>query len=156
MSVGKVSQEWCEKRDLKHADWFLGNVQACDFIHTVMSAIEFTDDLIDKDKPIDNDIIMRNMMALLIRLPNNDFFINNRQHMSVILIHAASAFIDSEALKTSEDERHKLLAFHLRNFALELYHATAFCVGGWEHLRKVSVEMREFFAVETYKEWLNA
>lgn len=156
MSVGVVTDEWHLKRDAKHAGWFLSNQQACDFIEIVMAAIEFTDDLIDKDKTIDDDMIMRNMMALLIRLPNNDFFIENRQHMSVILIHTANAFMDSEQLKTSKDERHQLLAFHLRNFALELYQATAYCVGGWQHLRKVAVEMREFFALETFKEWSNA
>lgn len=156
MSVGIVSDEWCDLRDAKHHDWFLGNLQACDFIAVVMSAIEFTDDLIDKDKPITTDTIMNNMMALLIRLPNNEFFIQHRAHMTPLLIHTASAYLDSEQLKTSPDERQQLLAFYLRNMALELYHATAFCVGGWEHLRKVAVEMRVFFALETVKEWTNA
>ncbi|WP_282460149.1 hypothetical protein, partial [Mycoplasmopsis arginini] len=75
--------------------------------------------------------------------------------LTPILIHTASAWLDSEILKTSKDSRQKMLAFHLRNLSLELYHATAFLVGGFEHLRKVSIEMRTYFALESYKEWLN-
>lgn len=155
MSVGVVTDEWRAERDLKHVEWFLGNRQACEFIQLIFEAIELTDDFIDGDVDITNDRIVRNMMALMITLPNNDFFISNRNYLTPILIHTASAWLDSEILKTSKDSRQKMLAFHLRNLSLELYHATAFLVGGFEHLRKVSIEMRTYFALESYKEWLN-
>jgi len=153
MSVGIVSDEWRAERDKKHLEWFLGDAQACAFIERMGEAIEFTDDLVDGDVEISAERVVRNMMALMITLPNNDFFIRNRTYLTPILIHTASAWLDSEELKDSEDERHKMLAFHLRNLSLELYHATAFLVGGWEHLRKIGVDMRTFFAIETYEEW---
>lgn len=156
MSVGKQTQEWVALRDKKHVEWFFGNKQALEFIAIIFEAIEFTDDLIDQDVEISQDRIIINMMNLMITLPNNDFFISNRAYFTPILVHTLSSWIDSEILKHSKDERHKMLAFHLRNTALELYHATAFLLGGFEHLRKIGVEMRTFFALETYKEWKNA
>lgn len=156
MSVGVQSDKWREQRDLKSLEWFLGNRQAYEFVNAIMEALEFTDDLVDQDVDISNDRIVRNLMSVIITLPNNDFFIMNRAYITPILIMTVSSWLDSEKLKESDDERHKMLAFHLRNLGLELYHATAFLVGGFDHLRKVGVEMREFFALETYEEWLNA
>lgn len=153
MSVGKVPQEWIAERNKKRNEWFLGNQQACNFIEIVMEAFELTDDLIDNDKSISDERILRDMMWLLIELPNNTFFIEHRTYLTPFIFQTASAWHDSETLKKSKDESLRRLAFNLRNYGLELYHATAFCVGGWEHLRKVSTDMRTFFAIEKYKEW---
>lgn len=155
MSVGKQTQEWIALRNKKHSEWFFNDIQALAFIDIIFEAIELTDDLIDQDIEISHDRIIKNMMNLIITLPNNDFFINNRAYFTPLLVHTLSSWIDSEYLKNSKDMRHKMLAFHLRNTSLELYHATAFLLGGFEHLRTVGVEMRTFFALETYKEWLH-
>jgi hypothetical protein len=45
------------------------------------------------------------------------------------------------------------LAFHIRNLGIELYIATAFLLGGYDYMRKVSLEIRTFFAFETFEEW---
>jgi hypothetical protein len=50
------------------------------------------------------------------------------------------------------DKKHlRNLAFHIRNFGIEIHIATAFLIGGFEHMRKVSREIREFYAFEEFE-----
>lgn len=153
MSAGIQNDEWRELRNKKRMEWLLGNQSAYEFLDIVMEAVEFADDLVDGDKEISRERILGNMTALMIRLPNNEFFLAHRGYLTPFIIQTYHAWRDSELLKNSEDERHKMLAFSLRDYSLELYHAAAFCVGGWKHLENISIEMRKFFALETYEEW---
>jgi hypothetical protein len=153
MSAGIQTADWVELRNKKRMEWLLNNQSAYEWLDMMMEAVEFTDDLIDKDKEISQERVLNNMTALMIRLPNNEFYLANRTYLTPFVVQAYFAYRDSEKLKGSEDERHKRLAFQLRDYSAEFYHAAAFCVGGWKHLEKISTEMREFFALETYEEW---
>ena len=129
-------------------DWFCGNEEAIAFIAMFFDAVELWDDLIDKDVPISDDHINRAFTALMFGLPANDWFVFNRKYYLPLIMMAINAFHDANLLADSTDKRLRLLAFHIRNIGLEIHIATAFLLGGYDHMRIVSPEIRKFFALE--------
>jgi len=61
--------------------------------------------------------------------------------------------MDADELIESDSEKMRQLAFHIRNYTTEILNICVFLVGGMAHLRKVSMEIREFFTHESYSEW---
>ena len=147
-----LSPEWHQQSIANRRRWFLGHELAMAFIGTFFDAIELWDDLIDKDVVITDDHINRAFIGMLFALPANDWFVANRQHYLPLIMMMINAWHDANKLESSESKRLRNLAFHIRNLGLEIHIATAFLLGGYEHMRQVSPEIREFFAFEDFEE----
>lgn len=131
----------------------MGNMLAIDFVNQLFDAVELWDDLIDKDNEISNEHINRVFLSLFFSLPANNWFINNREYYLPLILTSINGFHDANNMAKNEKKHIKNMAFHLRNFGIEIHIATAFLIGGYEHMRKVSQEIREFFAFETFENW---
>ena len=149
----KITEELLVKYNDLQSKWCLGNASAIEFINSLFSAIELYDDLIDKDKEIEEWRIHKDFGNLFIGLHINEWFNANKQYYLPVMILAMNAFQDANNLAKSEDKKLRNLAFHIRNLPIELQIQTAFLVGGYDHMRKASVEIREFFAHESFEEW---
>jgi hypothetical protein len=147
-----MTSEWQIQNQANKQRWFLGNASAIDFINRLFDAVELWDDLIDKDVEISDAHINRVFGSLMFFLPANDWFIDNRKYYLPLMMASINAFHDANAMQDSESPRLRNLAFHIRNFGIELHIATALLIGGYEHMRAVSGEIREFFAFEEYKD----
>lgn len=147
------SDAWIALRNRNRETWMMGNQEAIAFLAALGAYVEMWDDLIDKDKPVSDEMVNDTLGAALLHIACNPFVAANRAYLFPLLVQMISSYEDSEILCRDEDERCRNLAFHLRNYPLELYQACAFLVGGWEHLRRVGPEMRRFFAFESYSEW---
>lgn len=147
-----MSEEWQRQNQANKQRWFLGNELAIEFINRLFDAVELWDDLIDKDVEIPDDHINRVFTSLMFFLPANDWFISNRKYYLPLIMVSINAFHDANIMQDSESPRLRNLAFHIRNFGIELHIATALLLGGYEHMRAVSAEIREFFAFEEYKD----
>jgi len=149
------STDWFTMRDQKGLEWMLGDTNAYSFIRALMQIIEAWDDCIDQDQPHSPDQINEAFTLALIGLPNNPFYERHKSVLMPLMVLCANAYQDSNRLAESGETKHRNLAFHLRNMALEFYPLCAFLVGGWDHMRKVSPEIREFFAFESFEEYDN-
>jgi hypothetical protein len=65
-----------------------------------------------------------------------------------------NAWLDSVELEQAEDSWSKTWAYVLRDWYAELVPACAFLVGGFEHMRLVSLEARRFLQAETLEQYL--
>ena len=148
-----MTDEWHAQREANKQRWLLGHAEAIDFISNIMSAVEFWDDLIDKDVVLEDESINKIMLNLLFVLPQNKWFVANTTYYMPLFMMAINAFHDSNELCKSDKPHLRNLAFHIRNLGLELYIATAFLLGGYDYMRKVSPEIRAFFAFESFEEW---
>ena len=148
-----MSKEWNEQNQANKQRWFFGNQEVINFINCLFDAVELWDDLIDKDVPIEDAHINRVFMNLMFALPANDWFIKNRHYYLPLIMTAINGFHDGNELESSDKKHIRNLAFHIRNLGTEIHIATAFLLGGYDHMRKVSSEIREFFAFETFEEW---
>ncbi len=148
-----MTEEWQKENQQKKRRWFLGDELAISFINQLFYAVELWDDLIDKDVEITNNRINKVFTMLMFSLPSNDFFIAHRAHFLPMIMQSINAFHDANILASSDNKKLRNLAFHIRNLGIEIHIATAFLVGGYDHMRAVSSEIREFFAFEDFEDW---
>lgn len=148
-----MSDEWQIKNQENKRKWFLGNDLAISFINQLFFCVELWDDLIDKDEEITDERINQAFAMLMFGLPSNDFFIANRAYLLPLILQSINGFFDSNKMASAPDKKLRNLAFHVRNLGTEVQIATAYIVGGYDHMRKVSEEIREFFAFEDFDSW---
>jgi hypothetical protein len=148
-----MTDEWHVQNKANTIRWMQGNEDAIQFIYAFFDAVELWDDLIDKDVAIDDAHINQAFGNLMFSLPANDFFIAHRSYFLPLIMMGINGFHDANELCKSDKPHLRNLAFHIRNLGIELIIATTFIIGGYEYMRKVSPEIREFFAFESFEEW---
>ena len=146
------SIEWRKMRDKCLYKWFMGDQHAIQCFIDISTIVETWDDLIDKDEVTDKDINYA-FDACFIHLPRNPFYMKFRHMLEPLIIMSVNAYHDSETLVKRDDESSRMMSFYIRNIGLELVPMIAFCIGGYDHMRKISMEARDFFIHETYEEW---
>lgn len=136
---------------LNHA--LLGNAAAINFCEAVFGISQVWDDLIDRDVVVDNETINMVFWDALITLPNNPFY---RAHILTLTPLLQAAIVDWMDANTLEGHgiHQKQCAFVLRDSLVGIVIHCAFLVGGWEHMRAISVEVRSTLYDETQDEYL--
>ena len=148
-----MSAEWQEQNQANKRSWCLGNQHAVDFLNCVFDAVELWDDLIDKDVVVEDGHVNRVFTSMMFSLPSNPWFMANYTYYQPLIMASINGFHDANEMAKSDKKHLRNLAFHVRNLGIEIHIATAFLLGGFEHMRKVSPEIREFYAFETFEEW---
>lgn len=147
------SEEYRTERDAHREKWLMGNKDAIQFVQTLTNAAEIWDDIFDGDRDFIEGEVDNAFLGMLIELPNNEFYLQNRKFFAGLMLSAVNAWKDSEELKLSKHERLRRLAFQLRFMLFEVTKMSAFLLGGWKHLREVSPEICVFYAYEDFEEW---
>lgn len=147
------TEEYKKQRDANRERWLCGNQEAIQFVQTLTNAAETWDDVIDGDKDFDHDEVDAAFLGLLFSLPSNGFYRANQAAFTGLMMSAVNAWKDSEYFKHSQNERLRRIAFQLRFMLFEVTKFSAFLIGGWHHMRKVSPEICEFYAYEDFEEW---
>lgn len=144
--------EWRFERDTKLREWMLGNEHAVRACVQISHIAEVWDDLVDGDrKPADVEIAHA-FQSAMVHLQVNPFYMANHGMLMGVVVVAINAWHDANVMQRGgADER--VEAFVLRNLGTELAMLCAFLVGGFDHMRKVSMEIREFFRNGGYSEW---
>jgi len=120
---------------------------ALGYLQSICYAARLMDDTVDADHgPVDYHRLFH---VLLVELPANPFFQRHRE--ALIALHSASlnAWQDADAwLAHSDLRRQHALVF--RDYLTELGLLVAYLVGGYDHRRAVSLQVRELlFKPET-------
>lgn len=147
---------WQQLRNQKLQEW-VGDTHAVNFILALADAGELFDDLIDKDKPIDDTQVVRVLFSLLTELPLNPFFDAYKQQLIPIMITGINAWLDANALeKGTENDR--AFAYVLRDWYMEFVPFVVYLTRGRDYMRNVSMAVRQFFThhetLEAYREKL--
>ena len=145
------SQEWRVVRDKHLSNWLGEDGAKC--VVMLSTIAETWDDLIDKDKDLTDEDISQAFILALIKLDLNPFWQQHKPFLYPLGVAAVNCWMDSEELLREGIPRSVMYSFYLRNFCVEMIIMAAFCVGGFSHMRKVSMEIRKFFAHESYFEW---
>jgi len=144
--------QWRVKRDELLATWLLGDFHAVECAVLLSEIAETWDDLIDQDVTVTADKINRAFIAMLVRLELNPFFEQHRLTIMPVVYVSINAWLDANTQESGVREE-RMAAFYLRNFSYEIINVIALCVGGWDHLRSISMDMRRFFTHESYFTW---
>lgn len=147
--------EWRAQRNAKLYEW-VQDEEAVAFITTYANICEVWDDLIDKDKPVSDAQINRAFMQAVVSLPCNEFFIRHRAQILPLIVSGANAWADATAMERHGTENQKVFSYVLRDWYMEFVSFIIYLTRGWEYLRSVSLEVRDFFThhetLEQYKE----
>lgn len=147
------SKEWRDLRDKKLMEWFKGDKDAVQCLVEISTISEVWDDLIDRDVALTNAEISSAFVCATIKLPNNPFYASNIAALQPLIIMTVNAWMDSEELVKRSDKKSRMLAFYMRDIGKEIVPLIAFLVGGYAHMRKVSLEIKDFFYFDDYENW---
>lgn len=150
MSDPRLHPEWRGKRDDLRSRACNGDAHALRYLATMMDAVEIWDDLIDKDKPVADADINGLFVSLMIGLPQNSFFDQNKSFLLPITLMCVNAWFDANALQKSADARLRQRAWWLKQMGVELYGAVAYLCGGFDHMRRISQEARVLLMHEDF------
>ena len=145
------SQPWRQVRDAQLMVW-LGDASAVHYVQMVGEASEFFDDLVDKDKPISDGWIVSMMYKLLIDMHVNPFFSRYKNELVPIMSVAINAWLDANNLERGTDTQVSR-AYVLRDLTIEILLHSIQLMRGRDHMRAVSLEVREFFLHESLDEY---
>lgn len=148
------SDEWRAERDANLSAWLCGNVDAVNFILQLGEVAEVWDDLIDGD-PVPPDRLHSAFITAVFDLSGNPFFNLHRDYLRPLILAGMNAWLDSVVLEAKPDSWSRTWAYALRDYYMELVPACAFLLGGYQHMRRASLEARQFFQAETLEEFLN-
>ena len=99
------SPEWRVVRDTHLQRWVV-DPAAIQFFWLFSDTCELFDDLIDKDKPIEDEHVIRVLFNVLTVLPFNPFFEAHKQKLVPVIITGINAWLDANKLeKGSENDQ---------------------------------------------------
>lgn len=136
-----------------------GDEEAINLMNDLAMVSQVWDDLIDRDKPVDNRMINEAFLALLYCLPRNDFYTQNITELQPVI---DSAMIDwftaneLEQCKGSEiwDSHEKPMAWCLRDSLASVLICCAKIIGGMDWAISVSLEIRRFVHDEAIEDYM--
>lgn len=139
--------------DAKLLEWMRGNRHAVEAVKTICAICDVWDDLIDKDVALTEQQVNEAFMRALVGLYANPFYREHQASFFPILVTGINSWLDANTLEKAAGEKERMLAFFIRTYIFEVSRLAAFLAGGWDHLRRVSMEMRMHFEDETYHDW---
>jgi hypothetical protein len=150
------TEAWRAQRDAKLLEW-VGDRNAVSFILMFFDVCEVFDDLIDKDKPVTDEDIVRTLFNTLVDIPLNPFFAQFRHQLVPVIITGITAWLDANKLEKGSDND-KVFSYVLRDWYAELISFVIYLTRGRAYLQNVSLSVRTFFThhetLEQYREGL--
>jgi hypothetical protein len=136
----------------------MGNQDAIRMANELFFVYQIWDDFIDKDKDIAAETFNRMMWTVLVDLPLNPFYIAHFSHLAPIIRSGIIDWFDSNIIEaeTDEQKRENLLkiSFIIRCNAGSLLSHMALLIGGYDWMRKVSPQVREWIHDESFEEYV--
>jgi len=131
-------------RQLLSADDFerfmLGNEFATSLCLSLYHVMHVWDDLIDKDKPLQDEAINQAFFYVMGEMPVNPFFRTHVDALSATLRTVMLSWIASTDLERGEDETGRDLAFGVRTSFVDFVMQCACLLGGYRHSQQVARE----------------
>ena len=145
------TDEWRELRNEKLRIW-LQDGSAVEFVQIWATLCEFFDDLWDGDKEITAARIEEAVFLSLVDMADNAFFRANGHLIAPVALAGVNAWFDANRLEKSDDVNDRIFAYSLRDQYMDVLCLAIAITRGRETMRKISLEVREFFtAHETFE-----
>ncbi|KAB2836982.1 MAG: hypothetical protein F9K48_00350 [Candidatus Brocadia sp.] len=136
-----------EHRDLL-MEACLGNKHAVDFLLKLGTIFRVWDDTWDRDRPVTPHQLDTSFSDLCFELSRNPFFKLHRDVLEAQIAVAWNAWHDSNEWWDDEDPIKQNCAWFIRDYCNELVQLCAWIIGGKEHMRRISLKVREAYLQE--------
>ena len=146
------SQEWRAIRN-RLLDHWIGDPLAIQWVLDFHDVVELFDDLIDKDKEISDERVIRVLWESMVDMPRNPFFQANSHILLPLISQGIHWWLDANNLEDKGDDHSLHMSFVLRGACTGLIQVVIELVHGRNAMRKVSKDVVEFFGSETFSEY---
>ena len=146
------SPEWRDERDERLHEW-VGDRAAVAWLLDFFDACELFDDLIDKDKPISDERVIRALWEVMVDMPGNPFFLRNAHRLIPIVSMGINAWLDANDMEGDGTEHDLHAAYVMRGAYGAITQTVIEIVRGREVMRACSLEIVRFFGAETFEEY---
>ena len=126
-----------------------GNREAHLYLNILCKSARLVDDLLDEKESWKESDTYDLAHLLLVELPDNPFFADNRRHLLPLHLVALNAWKDSNSWLAGGGIK-RTYALVIRDTLTEVGLMVAYLVGGREYLDKVSLKIRELFIKEEF------
>jgi hypothetical protein len=117
-------------------EWFGGNTDALNLLHSLVDLVHIWDDLIDKDKPVTDSDINKAFLTALVYIPANPFYKTIEAQVLPMWVTAASAFEVANKFEKDKDEHGIEIAHNLRYAAGHVVAYMSIVCVGYENSKK--------------------
>jgi hypothetical protein len=135
--------------------WMRGNKAAVDLIYDIADIAHLYDDLIDRDKEVEEWRIHNAFLASLVRMPRNPVFAQCSGELATLLEAAILNWRASNALASNDPTPERMhIADVIRYSFAEVVIYIARLVGGHEHAAAIAPEVWANIRNDTFAEFL--
>lgn len=131
-----------------------GNRDAVLFVQKLFDAAHFWDDLIDRDKKLDDATIHANLYALAVEIPSNPFYQRHQASLMPLIVMAVHNWRHATDLERAGDSLE--VAFVLRSSYADILVMCAHLIGGPDHARECAAKVRAFCHSEGFQGFKDA
>lgn len=132
-----------------------GSQDAATFCKTLFEISQTLDDLIDGDKPVQQQDVISTFWKALIELPANPFYRRHELYLRPLMASSLQDWRDSVLLERSDSEHFKTLAFVLRDQLTGVVIQCAYLIGGEAWMTQVSAQVRAHFHEDQLADYLS-
>lgn len=115
-----------------------GNADALRWLSAFAAFAHFVDDSVDRDNPVTAEDAGRITLAMLHECSFNPWYLENRERLMALTEQAVNAWVDSHSAQNAA----------VRDVLKGMWHEVVFhsarICGGWERLRAITGEFREY------------
>ncbi len=120
------------------------NQQAADFLLAYVAYCHLLDDIVDKDKPVDDLRLVRESLSLIDAMLLNPWVRDNAVILWPLITSGFNAWLDANRWETSACVNQQRAADVVKGIYHEIVWVTARICGGFDHMRWVTSEHREY------------
>ena len=131
-----------------------GDMEGVAFLDILFRVFRVWDDLIDRDRPVDENQINGAFWEALVELPQNMFYHRHFTKLNTTIASIANMWFDANQFERSGDGHQRRISFVLRNVCNDIIIQCAYLVGGYGWMRCVSPHVREFVHNESFESYL--
>lgn len=102
------------------------------------------DDIVDGDKPVTDERIAYTEMSWFRECQFNPFWIQHRLRLIPFVDNAYNAWLDANHWEREGDHEQRRDADVIKSFYHEFVVQCALIIGGWDHMRACSRELRQY------------
>lgn len=135
-------------------EMFLGNQDAINFMLTVSKWSHLYDDLIDRDKFVEDEFVHEVMWDLMVGLPLNNFYIANAPALAPIFATGILNWRGANAMESSGCKEELYIAHATRYSINDLALMVMTLLGGPSHAAKYARDARLSFQRDTIAHYL--
>lgn len=143
-----------DQKVASYQEMFLGNAEAIHFMTTVSRWSHLYDDLIDKDKEVDDEFVHQVMWDIMVDLPLNKFYTLNASMLAPVVATGILNWRGANDMEASGCKEELYIAHATRYSINDLALMVMTLLGGPQHAAKYARDARLSFQRDTIAHYL--